>query len=167
MKKIFVLLLFTLNYSYSQIDSISSIYPNIDSKIVKLDSISDEVIYNKIKSWIQTYYKNPNIVLKGDIKNEMVRIEGVSYFIYNWMGKQTAPMYYTLEVNIKDNKYKFDYLSVRLFDDKKQISYLYDNKGHLKKQRYIKDMYESILNNLNELHFGIYKYITNNNKNDW
>lgn len=48
----------------------------VEPTIIKLDSLSPSQIYKKVDGWIQTNYKNPSEVIKGNIENEMIRISG-------------------------------------------------------------------------------------------
>jgi len=48
----------------------------VEPAIIKLDSLSASQIYKKVDGWIQTNYKNPSEVIKGNIENEMIRISG-------------------------------------------------------------------------------------------
>ena len=45
-------------------------------------------------------------------------------------------------------------------------NFYFDKKGNLKKHRVFKEMYHSVLKEINLIHYSIYNYINKNNK-DW
>ena len=116
MKKVtFSLLLFSIfSYSQNSIEQFDMTKEGIKPIIVKLDTLkTSNIIYEKAKEWIQINYENPNVVLKGDVKNSNLRINGYKKNAWNSkVSKQTYSfdMDYTLNIEIKEGKYRLEYV---------------------------------------------------------
>lgn len=69
-------------------------------------------IYKKVIDWIKITYKNPDKVILSTIENEYVRFQGMGNTgllkFYRWGGVFTPDNRFTIEISIKDGKYKFD-----------------------------------------------------------
>ena len=168
MKKLFLLLVFTSFFGFYQVDSIKVVYPNIEPGIVQINSKLKEDIYKDIKAWIQKTYVNPDFVLKADVVNDYIRFDGYLNYVYNWMGKNIQKMYYTIIIEIKDNKYKVEFFDCRIFDYKKYPEHVFEKNGKLKKHRVAKEIHNSIIKEINKIHFSIFDYINGNSiKSDW
>lgn len=162
-KVIFFLLLPVM--SFSQIDSIKISNSKLEESIVKVENLGAKEIYNGIKKWVFKTYKNPNLVLKSDIYNEYLRIDGVSSFSFKWMGTQTYNYSYSVSLNIKDGKYKIQFSNIDM-SGKSLPDFFYDKKGERKKQKVNIDMYNSFLDNINLIHFDLYNSIISK-KEEW
>lgn len=83
-------------------------------------------IYKKITEWIKTTYKNPDKVILSTIENEYIRFEGSSETLYSaniiMLGKTYYNSKYQIEISIKDNKYKFDLISMQNYYPRSQYS---------------------------------------------
>ena len=59
-------------------------------------------LYEKSLEWVTSTYQNTEGVIQSEIKDQMIRIQGVSSepidYIFNWR------IGYTLQIDIKDNK---------------------------------------------------------------
>lgn len=79
--------------------------------IVRVDSMSASDIYQKAQNWVQETYKNPNKVLKANIKDEKIRVDGfVRKTFYNkWGMRYDYNMCYSVEISFKDGGYRFEY----------------------------------------------------------
>jgi hypothetical protein len=70
-------------------------------------------INNKAQNWVQETYKTPDKVLKANIVNEKIRVDG---FVKDaWWYKSLGvtffyDMEYTIEISFKDNRYRFEYI---------------------------------------------------------
>ena len=74
-----------------------------------------EELYNQTVSWIKETYKNPELVLTMKIENEKVRIDAIASGLLKVRGF-ASNLNYIVEVSFKDNKYKFDVVSL-LYDN--------------------------------------------------
>lgn len=134
-----------------------------------------EEIYNKVVEWVNINYKNPENVIKGKIENEYIRIEGYNDngICNKFLGSLTCwGLYYTLEINIKDNKYKLSFFDIHTFEKEKQSidiyqKTLYDKNGSLKKSG--ETIYISLNKSINDISVGLNQYLKNKTKinSDW
>ena len=165
MKKLFLLLLFTSLNIYSQIDSVKIKYPKIESTFINIDSLDSSSLYKKSKNWVKKYYNNPDFVLRSDIENEYLRINGVSNYSFKWMGTQVYSFDYTLELNFKNGKIKADFINITT-EGKKVPEFFFDNKGVQKKQKVNQEMKLSMEKQINNILFDLYSYLISN-QNNW
>lgn len=143
--------------------------------VVDVENKSAEEIYLKAKDWIQTYYKNPNEVLKADISNQMLKIEG--YAVNGFQTKAfgivgNMDYNYTIELEFKENKYRLTYI-IHNFYSKGQMA-LYTYKSFIKSDGTIRKQhefsYDTLLKNVNETSNSLFNFInstSNIKKNDW
>ena len=83
--------------------------------VVEFDSIPREKLYKLIKNWIKETYKNPDKVIKAEIDHKKIRIEGYSDTDISMtaLGKKIySPYTYSISISVKDNKYKFEPISL-------------------------------------------------------
>jgi hypothetical protein len=107
-------------------------------------------LYKKSIDWLAVTYKNPKEVLKAQIENEYIRIEGIKDgLVAGFMGS-TFPIKYNLEISFKDNKYKFDVISIEYLVPANQYgtggwkNYELQNvEDHYKKSGELKSKYEN------------------------
>src|SRR5690606_20603661 len=103
MKKILILTLGILISTFSKAQEIPQLKltPNgVEPIIVEIPEKSASEIYEKAKNWVQETYKNPDKVLKGNIINEKIRVDGFANnaWWYKTLGiKQSLNMEYTIE----------------------------------------------------------------------
>ena len=162
----YILFLFFSIYSNAQIDTLKINYPKIDPVINKIDSLNTEKLFEKTKNWIGEYYKNPKIVLKSEIKNESLRIDGLDNFSFKWMGVQTYDFTYTLTIEFKEGRYKTEFSNIILFNTHFAPDFFYDKKGKRKTQKVNIEMCDSFMNRLNEINKSLYLYLSQKKK-DW
>jgi hypothetical protein len=148
-----------------------------DFIVTNCDGKTQSELFKKTLDWVLLTYKNPKEVIKAQIENEYIRIEGSSSNLvcFNAMGKSCDLARYTIEISFKDGKYKFDviknieylyqsgWVEIRL--DKTEL--YYNNKGEIRNNyKYFPEIAE-YFNNLNrELKDFIMKGNQPNNK-DW
>ena len=84
--------------------SLSGQYIVIESK----GSIADN--YKKVKDYINKNYNTPSRVIKSDIKDEYIRIEGYSKNLYKTGGVNMDGTY-VLEFKFKKDKIKLTYIT--------------------------------------------------------
>lgn len=168
MKNLFLVLLIIPVFSFSQkLDSITDTKTEYLPVVVEI-AMPKEKIYEKMKSWINRYYKNPKIVVKADDPNSYLRIEGINDYYFYQGGKVTNNIKYILEIEIQDNKYRLRFSNVS--DDRLSVreflpSAMYNKKGEFKSFKKVTQSIKiGILDSLNEIHFDIYNYFTVENK---
>jgi hypothetical protein len=84
-----------------------------DYVVYSIDKVTSADIYKKAINWINETYKNPDIVIKAKIENEMIRIDGYLSPAFSRVfasGKKgDYDVSYTLEIQIQDGKYRMKY----------------------------------------------------------
>ncbi|MCG8808478.1 DUF4468 domain-containing protein [Tenacibaculum finnmarkense] len=151
-----------------------------DYVVTQCEGRTESELYKKALDWVSVTYKNPKEVIKAQIENDYIKIEGSSndlacFNIYGHKGCNTSK--YTIEISFKDGKYKFDVLgnirflysegswgSIRL--DK--TSKYYKKKGEIKR-RY--KYFPEIANYFNKLNSELKSFLMSENipskKSDW
>ncbi len=136
-----------------------------DYIVTKVEDKTVNEIYSKTINWIKETYKNPDKVIKMEIENEKVRINGVASDLL-FVKKMSFSLDYVIELSIKDGKYKFELISLTTggTDYKKIPNFKTDNK-------LIKNFGESpkrIEDYLNNLNISLRNYILGDTKKeDW
>jgi hypothetical protein len=85
------------------------------SLTIDADSIPAKLIYERTIVWVKRTYSYPDKVIKTTIENSMVRIEGsqVATYTKSMIGQKfDVVLSYTLEINIKDGKFKLDFYKI-------------------------------------------------------
>ena len=174
MKRFFLLMLFVCGMSWGQ-ESLN-LTPNGFAPVVTVvEGMSSSDIYSKTKDWIQTYYKNPNEVLKADIKNEMIRIDGFDNNAFQTKSLGIASNMgcsYTLEIEIKEGKYRYNFVIRDLWAGSQKCLYTY--RTFFKSDGSIRKVYdisvETMNKSVNDNYLSLYNYITGKTKevkSDW
>ena len=152
--------------------------------VVNIDSLNKKELYTQVKNWILETYNTPSEVIKSEIENKKIRIEGSKSNLIVMKGILGKPYYYdskySIEISVRDGKYKFDpislkywipssqYISAKWQDlyifDKGSLSSFYNQKG-MKKGRVI-SIWASLPSDL-EMHFdglniSLFNYIQKN-----
>lgn len=143
--------------------------------VVNVEGKTASEIYSKTKEWIQTYYKNPSEVLKADIPNEMIRIQG--YAVDGYKTKNLGMVYgydydYTIEIDFKDGKYRYNYIVGQFWSLGKPVAYSYSyfikDDGTIRKTQQL--AYDTLNETINNTSFSLFNYIigkTKTEKTDW
>ncbi len=179
MKKILLLILTILlsNLSIGQEIPQLKLTPNgVEPIVVEVDSMSASEIYQKAQNWVQETYKNPDKVLKANIVNEKIRINGFATdaWWYKALGiRNSYNMEYTIEISFKDGRYRFEYIIGQFYIDGGQ-KVLYDYRTFYKKSGEIRKSYTDAVPSLeltmNELSQSFYNYVsgkTSKKDGDW
>jgi hypothetical protein len=136
-----------------------------DYIVTKVENKTTNEIYGKTINWIKETYKNPDKVIKMEIENEKVRINGVASDLL-FVKKMSFNLDYVIEISFKDGKYKFELVSLSTegADYKKIPNFKTDNKL-IKNFGDSPNKIEAYLNNLNE---NLKNYILGQKKKeDW
>lgn len=173
MKKIlFVLLIGFIGYSQEELKITKDGYAPV---VQEIEGKTATELYSKTKEWIQTYYKNPSEVLKGDIPNEMIRVDGYASngFYFKSLGMKNYMDYeYTIEIDFKDGKYRYN-VSIGQFWTKSTKA-LYGYKAFFKRDGSTRKAYEVSVEEMNKREnatfMSLYNYLTGKTEerdSDW
>ncbi len=169
MKKInyFTILLFIFysNFTFSQENKFEITINGYEPKVFEVENQTKSDIYKLIKKWVIKTYKNPKEVLTADIENEIIKINGFSTNIVKWSIGDGWDLFYSLDIEIKDNKYR---LSLTADIAGNQIEYTSFFKKDGSKRTGYKGGPESIDNHLNSIVDDLNLFLKNKGeKSDW
>lgn len=184
MKKIILLLVFLVtSFGYSQDSDFKLTKESFtDFVIVPVGGKTQSELYKKTLEWVSYSFKEPGEVIKANIENEYIRIEGFSkdLICYSYMGKRCGDTRYEIEISFKDGKYKFDVLSISEYNNmSKSIMWTnfeinntasyFDKKGEAKSSyKFIVTRIPEYFNNLNlNLKEFLISDGVSSKKNDW
>jgi hypothetical protein len=174
MKKIFLsVLLLTAKLAFTQdLPKFELTKDGVQPIVVNIDSFSILTLYQKTLNWIQENYKNPKEVLKANIENETIRIEGYkkNAWFYKSLGmKQEYDMEYSFQIEFKEGRIRLTFIPGQFWGDGQKILYNYPtffkNSGEIKVA--YKDAKPSLEQSMNDLVFSLFTYIKGNKKSDW
>ena len=138
-----------------------------DFIVTKVEGKSTNEIYNKTINWIKETYKNPDIVIKMRIENEKVRINGVASDLL-FVRNISLNLDYVIEISVKDNKYKFELISLTATEQKTDYKKIPNFKTDSKLIKNFGESPNKIENYLNGLNESLRIYILSDKKNnDW
>jgi hypothetical protein len=120
MKKILiVLLMFVSFYSNAQETEFKFTKEGFTDYIVgTVEGKTAQELYKKTLDWVSITYKNPKEVIKAQIENDYIRIEGSksNMLCMKVLGMQTCnDVRYQIEISLKDGKYKFDLIKLEQY----------------------------------------------------
>lgn len=155
-----------------------------DYSTVKIDSINRADLYKLVKNWVKDTYNTPSEVIKSEIENSKIRIEGISSNLITQKVLGSTFAYdgtYSIEISVRDGKYKFDPIMLKYYSPPSQysaggyinipinaetLSSYYTQKGSKKGQ--LKKMWRTIPSNVeslfNDLNLSLFHYINDNRK---
>jgi hypothetical protein len=89
-----------------------------DFVITKCDNKSQIDLFKKTIEWISVTYKNPSSVIKSQIENNYIRIEGSAGHLVHFgnLGGKSHLTRYQLEISFKDGRYKFEILNIEIYE---------------------------------------------------
>lgn len=126
MKKIIYFLLTTIsisNLSFSQETEFKFKKEGFtDFVVTQCEGKTQAELYKKTLDWVSVTYKNPKEVIKAQIENDYIRIEGSSNSLIclNILGKKFNNATYQIEISFKEGKYKFDVIEIRQYTEPSQ-----------------------------------------------
>ncbi|TDE45034.1 DUF4468 domain-containing protein [Flavobacterium rhamnosiphilum] len=158
-----------------------------DYIITDIPNKTKSEIYQKVINWIKTTYKNPESVIASEIKDEYVKINGVTSGLTTFSVLGTtfvSENKYTFEISVKDGKYKFDVLEIQDYTEPSKYSSggwgnyhitedinneLYKKNGDVRGRYKIAE--KAIPEYFNQLNKSLLDYINSNevtnSKKDW
>ena len=119
-----------------------------DYVVGNVEGKTAQELYKKTLDWISVTYKNPKEVIKAQIENDYIRIEGAksNLLCFKSLGMlMCSDVRYQIEISFKDGKYKFDLTKLEQYTKPSQYvsggwsevgltntSYCYKDNGDLK-----------------------------------
>lgn len=173
MKKLLLAFAFCSFLSFSQ-EKINLTRDGVGDIITEVSNLTAVDLYSKSKEWVQLSYKNPSEVLKADIENKTIRLEGFCsdcYYTKSLGIKYYNDVLYTMILSFKDGKYKTSITIDRMLNQGRQVQYSYRNffkkDGTIRKV--YKVSYDSLLESLNATYLSLFNHITGatNKSDDW
>ena len=112
------LMMFLTSMSFGQ-DSLFTLNQDglTDYVVTNCDGKTQNDLYRKTLDWISVTYNTPSSVIKAQIENNYIRIEGSAGYLVK-RGGFAASNYltrYQIEISFKDGKYKFDLLNIEIY----------------------------------------------------
>lgn len=139
-----------------------------DYVVTNVDNKTQSELYKKALDWVQITYKNPNEVLKAQIENDYIRIEGRTLELFT-SGGISIPANYIVEIYFKDNKYKFDIISCLLKESGSELTNEYgkffNKNGEVKP--FLKNAPNQIEYTFNALNKNLEEFLKSNKKSEW
>ena len=140
--------------------------------ILVFDSLTAPTIYKKTLNWVQETYKNPSEVLKTNIENEKIRVDGIKKNVWFYKGMGMKIFYdveYSFYVEFKDGKAKLSFTFGNTWNEGKS-SYV-DYTKIYKENGDVYSMYKETKPGMelmmNELALSFFKYVKEVKKSDW
>lgn len=157
-----------------------------DYVVTNCEGKSQSDLYKKTLDWVSTTYKNPKEVIKAQIENDYIRIEGFKskMLCMKSLGIMNCfDVRYQIEISFKDGRYKFDVIRIEQYIAPSQYSsggwhdFLIgeDLKGYFKENGEIKSMFKLYPDALQSTFNGLNKDLENflksesipSKKGDW
>ena len=155
-----------------------------DFVVTQVDGKTQSDLYKKVLDWVQVTYKNPKEVLKAQIENDYIRIEGFksNVLCIKFLGMlDCSDIRYQIEIYVKDGKYKFDVIRLEFYTKPTKYnnyvggwndfpinsidySFMYKDSGEIRNN--YKLYPESIETTFNSLNISLKEFILNNNNNN-
>lgn len=146
----------------------------VEPIVVNVPNKSKSEIYNSVKKWVIKSYNTPSEVIKADLVDELIRIEGYNSEMYIAKGLGTTlamGVKYSLSIEIKEERYRLTFRIVDEYTDtmtKLLYPFSYNFKkadGSIKKGAEIK--IETFNNSLANLNNSIYSSIVSESNEEW
>ena len=140
--------------------------------VLKIDSLSINEGYSRTLEWINMNYNTPSKVIKSQIENKYIRIQGISdkALTYVRLGMTLySDIRYTIEFKFKENRVRYDVLECEVWVNATdyssagwhsypiEYSKLYKRNGK-KRKGYSKEV-ESIMGCFNDIAKGLDSYL--------
>jgi hypothetical protein len=157
--------------------------PKIEKIVIEIDSMSQQDVYTKILNWVQITYENPEEVLKANIPNELIRINGYAKNVFGWEQFGAMNYYdvkYSLEMEVKESRIRLSYWPKEFYvaNSGQKCLFGYDlfftDQKDNKRGREAKEKIDKALiefeRSVNNLVNNLYDYLletTDNTDDDW
>ncbi len=147
----------------------------VEPIIVEVAGMSAVELYQKSLDWVQETYKTPSSVLKANIENDKIRIDGFAsnaWWFKSLGVKLSLDMDYTVKIDFKDGRYRFEFIVGQFWGDGQKVMYDYTaffNKNGDVKKSYA-DAVPSLELTMNSLSLSFLNYVTGKTEeknDDW
>ncbi len=155
----------------------------IEPIVVEVPGATAAGLYEKSLEWVQYTYKSPDDVLKANVINKHIRVSGIAskgHLDIFMSIKYYADLYYTVEIDFKEGKYRFTYTPNKLrganargLPWKNQTAQfnpgLYFKKDGSPKNVYVNHVIPSVEQTMNSLSTSLYEYLIGKSvaQTDW
>lgn len=156
-----------------------------DYVVTEVSGKTQSELYKKAIDWVAVTYKNPKEVIKAQIENDYIRIQGATstMVVFSIMGsKSYYDARYQVEISFKDGKYKFDLIEIEYYTPASKygaggwsylvlspLDYMYNKKGELKGN--FKLIPDNVINHFNALNKDLESFLKSDTipskKSDW
>jgi len=84
---------------------------------IEVDELTIPDGYNRALEWINITYNTPSEVIKSQLENKYIRIEGIvqNFYPYDILNTMFASVKYTIEFKFKENKVKFEVIKTEYY----------------------------------------------------
>lgn len=188
MKRILLVLLMVVSfYSNAQETEFKFTKEGFTDYVVgNVEGKTAQELYKKTIDWINVTYKNPKEVIKAQIENDYIRIEGAksNMLCFKTLGLvNCSDVRYQIEISLKDGKYKFDLIKLEQYTPPSKYTFtsgwsevgLASTSVYYKENGDLKSLFKlypiSIETEFNSLNTGLKDFLKSDtipsNKSDW
>jgi hypothetical protein len=129
MKKLVLLALFINTLGFAQEREFTFTKDGFtDFVITEVPNKNQSELYKKALDWVAVTYNNPKEVIKAQIENDYIRIEGIkssAICTKILLTTECDDTKYQIEISFKDGKYKFDVISIEQYIKPSKYSSIY------------------------------------------
>lgn len=145
--------------------------------VIKKDSLSTTDGFNKVLEWINISYNTPKEVIKAQLQDEYIRIEGYNSKITSQNVIGTMFIYegkYSLTFEFKKNKIKMELTRLQVYNEPTKYSaggwsdqfpsLALQTKKNGKPRKGIQQFQKGLQDSMNDLRLSLQSYVNNTNK---
>jgi hypothetical protein len=170
--------LWSLSFSQGELFELSEDKTQFPSYVVvESEDLSIEQGYQSVLEWINITYDSPDKVIKSQIENKYIRINGIAknLYAYDAMGAMITNIQYDIEFKFQQNRVKFDITELQFYIPAGQynaagwapLSFDYNKafkKNGKRKKVYWKQV-DNVLSYFNNLSSSLNKHLKNPTEN--
>ena len=112
-------LLTIISFAQSPSFTLSEEKPTFPNQFVaiEVDGLTIPDGYNRALEWINITFNTPSEVIKSQLENKYIRIEGIvkNFYPYDVLNTMFASVRYTIEFKFKENKVKFEVIKTEYY----------------------------------------------------
>lgn len=144
-----------------------------DYLVIETEGKSTGELYTKTKTWILDNYKNPEEVIKVDLTNDKIRLNGAKPNV-TCTGVYCSDAEYQIEISFRDGRFKFDPINLKFIGPQGISSEIPLNDGSVYYKKngnprgYAEKTFKAIEDIYNDLLLSLTEYIlSEQKKDDW